>query len=456
MKVRKGIDMVCIGLIAISSILLLFLFNYCDCHSLTTWSFDFWDCLFNVKLLSYHEYLNENVRMAYHGSSLGSFSWLMIFPLILWNLPAWLANILFIHNQVLEPGFMVWTKIGLLLCAMIVIVVIYKVSEEMTLSEVSILMLGSVEVMISVIYFGQDEIVYLALFFVGLYYLKKENYRFFYVWSFVSCVLCPIMILPLFLCVCTYEKRVWIILVETIAPLLPSVLYSMIYKSHGYVTTSPLVWVEDIFWGLYVDTAMNALSVVGVLCVLICGYGYFRVDLRQNEFEYEYSRCITLLALLMTTVFLFGNHQTYRRFLYLPFILLMIGLEKEKTKRETMVILLMMAEGIRAFYIISNATSIMSTEWLWDNALTELIAPNGFATATDLYSWLIQWNEHIKGLFILFNPVVIGCLLLLYYVRVTKKHTELKWPYGKELLKVLYSCAMFVVIVMFVVLLQQH
>lgn len=454
MRVRKGIDMVCIGLIAISSILLLFLFNYCDCHSLTTWSFDFWDCLFKGKLLSYHEYLNENVRMAYHGSSLGSFTWLMILPLILWNLPAWLANMLFVHNQVLTPGFMVWTKMGLLLCVMIVIAVVYKVSEEMTLSDISILMIGSVEVVISVIYFGQDEIIYLALFFVGLYYLKKENYRLFYIWSFASSVLCPIMILPLFLCVCTYEKRVWILLVEAIAPLLPSVLYSMIYKSHGYVTTSPLVWVEEIFWGLYIDTAMNALSAVGVLCVLICGYGYFRVDLRQNEFEDEYSRCITLLALLMTIVFIFGNHQTYRRFLYLPFVILMIGLEKEKTKREVMEILLMMAEGTRAFYIISNSTSIMSTEWVWDNSIVKHIAPKGFVAGTDLFSWLIQWNEHIKGLYILFNPLVMGCLLLLFYIRIMHKSFEIKWKYGKEIIKVVYSIETLAITLMFVILLK--
>lgn len=453
MNVRKGIDAICLGLLSISCILLLFLFNYCDCQSLTTWSFEFWDCVFDGKLLDFHMYLDSNTRMAYHGFSVALLSWLMIIPLSVWNFPAWIINAIAIHNQELSPEFMVWTKTGLLLCVLVVIIVIYKVSEEMTLSDVSILMLGSTEVMISVIYFGQDEIVYLALFFVGLYYLKKENYRLFYVWSFASCVLCPIMILPLFLCVCIFEKRVWIILIETIAPLFPSVLYSMIYKSHGYVTTSPLVWVEDIFWGLYVDTAMNAISVVGVMCILLCGYGYFRVNLRQNEFDDEYSRCITLLALLMTIVFIFGNHQTYRRFLYLPFIILMIGGEKEKIKRETMEVFLIIAEGTRAFYIISNATSIMSTEWVWNNSLTKLIAPKGFFPNTDLFSWLIRWNEHINGLYILFNPVVLGCLFVLFYVKITKKRIELKWEYGIEVLKLLYSCVMIGILVLFLKLL---
>ena len=65
-------------------------YGYIDLKSLTAWSLNLWDCLFDGKLYHYYEYCAENIYnldSAYMGSN-----YLALLPWAVWNLPIWILQ----------------------------------------------------------------------------------------------------------------------------------------------------------------------------------------------------------------------------------------------------------------------------------------------------------------------------------------------------------------------------
>ena len=65
-------------------------FDYWDLDSMTAWSLNVWDLLFEGRLADFYQYAQLNLRGAFHENCAGNYLWLL--PWCIWNFPLWLVH----------------------------------------------------------------------------------------------------------------------------------------------------------------------------------------------------------------------------------------------------------------------------------------------------------------------------------------------------------------------------
>ena len=173
---------ICLGLVAISYAFIMMVFRYIDGVSFTAWSVSFWDVLFSGNGGHDFTYSVGALRGSCHEGVL--IEWLTFFPWIIWNFPLWLTHPLSKNPDVSGMRCVLWSKMFLVVCLVVLCIYVYKIlmritKNDFTFSLAGVLMVASsLEMLDSVAYAGQDEVVYLATFAIALHQLiagKKKS-----------------------------------------------------------------------------------------------------------------------------------------------------------------------------------------------------------------------------------------------------------------------------------------
>ena len=138
--------------------------------------------------------------------------WLV--PWAIWNLPIWIYNK--ITGTIKVTGFLslMWSKLFLMVLTFVTIWYICRIVEEITADRsnnklICLLILASPEMLISTCYAGQDEIMYIALFCMSLFYFLKEKWKLFYLCSVLAISFNPMMLIPFLVLLLMKEKEIY-------------------------------------------------------------------------------------------------------------------------------------------------------------------------------------------------------------------------------------------------------
>ncbi|MGN6711802.1 hypothetical protein [Anaerocolumna jejuensis] len=321
-------EKICLILGIASVLLYMSSFNYGDGRSLCAWSYEFWDALFDGKLLSFPNVTYENLRCAPHGMVINP---IYSLPVAIWNFPFWcLARSIGVLD-VTSGIFMVWNKMLYLIIFLFMMIRIADISNLINTNNkqnhryIYLILLGSFELLLSLAS-AQDELIYVFLLVQSVYFYFSEKKILFYAFSILSCILCPLMLLPYLILIIFKDKNIISILSKVIVPLVPSYLVKILYSGrmqvkYGNASTDDFIgW---FFGRSVIDTGWGQISILGIVILVVIVYAYFYK--RENEdgrnFSHDVIFCIAVVLCAMESL---GWDQYYRTFLWLPFVVLLI------------------------------------------------------------------------------------------------------------------------------------
>ena len=163
-------------------------FKYLDFEMMTVWSIDFWDLFFEGRLHKFYPYTSLRLRMREELVAVCTGNYLWLIPWAIWNLPVWSIHKVTGTIKVTEFFSFMWSKVFLIILTFVAIYYLCKIVESVKGSKeynklIGLLVLASPEILMSTCYAGQDEILYIALFTMALYYFLENKKK-----SFISAV----------------------------------------------------------------------------------------------------------------------------------------------------------------------------------------------------------------------------------------------------------------------------
>lgn len=285
-KNNKGTILVLISVA--TAILMLVTFNYWDGQTLMAWSVSNYDLLFEGRLNDFYTEKLLNVRGAIQTD--GCSSPLMLIPQMIWNFPIWITHYFNGNYNVGTLPCVFYYKIFLLLITACIAFVVSRIIYEQTGNKEKsflgiILTLGSAQIMLSTMYTGQDEVVYLLFILLSFWAAVKNKKKMMILWGTLSVMCCPIMLIPYIVLVILSEKRIVHIISYIMISLLPNIMWN-IYSSGA--ADKEIVAIDDgNFIGKMMDmiafpTTTGITSVVGIIICIIVFSAFFRGGTRTR------------------------------------------------------------------------------------------------------------------------------------------------------------------------------
>lgn len=324
---------VSIALIAVSYFFVLALFRYEDTVSFTAWCATFWDSLFSGNLGQYFTYAQNNYRGAIHNASY--VPWVTFIPWIIWNFPVYLFNPLSKNADVGGMKCIIWSKLFLIVCLIILCIYVFKLLMNITKDNFEfslagvLLVASSLEILSAVAYSGQDEIVYITTFTIALHQFIKGKKRSGLAFSVLTVTINPLMIIPFLVMILLLEKRIWAILLNAALCLLPGMLFEVVYRNDLAYQQEKTANTKMVFQSMMnkgtIDTTIGPTSIAVVLLIILLFVAYFKkVDDGNRAETLVYYCSIAFFSLCFLTYAIW-----YRYFLYVPFFVLMAGSSEE-------------------------------------------------------------------------------------------------------------------------------
>ena len=355
---------VCITVISLCYLLFSVIFRYEDTVSFTAWSVEFWDCLFSDRGLGgYYAYASENIRGAIHGAPQGS--WLTFFPWIIWNFPLFLTH-MDPSSAVIGQLSIVWSKGLLLACLVVMSVFIYRIVMRLTKGNTIVslyavlLTCGSLELLDSLAYAGQDEIIYLTLLVMAVYFtmIGKKGLALFL--AILSVTICPLMIVPVFFMFAVYDEKLYVSILKSIACLVPTVLFELCYRNDViYASLKDINTVNTFQLMMNTSTFPSAMGPVCtaalIMIILAFWVGFVKFDGDKDR------RIVTILAVVFVSMCFLMGTTFYRSLMYIPFLVMFVCLETQWFSYKTF--LLLVAGGCRFLFFFTNDYNL-STRYL--------------------------------------------------------------------------------------------
>lgn len=422
----------------VTSLLMLITFEYEDVDSLTAWSLNFWDLFFKGRLDEFYTYTAQNLRGAVHENCGGNYLWIL--PLCIWNLPLWVMHS--VSGTLLATDFLsiCWTKLFLYLLHIVTALVSGKICAMMTSDRnktvmTVLLVLASPEILLSVGYTGQDEIVYICFFVISFYCFLKGFWKRCYV-GMVCCVtLCPIMILPVLAVLFIREKRIGRLLLYIAGTTAPLMVFEILYRKDLVYqevkhTNDFVHFIQEMLHGSTMDTNWGEFSIAGIILCLVYFYCYFE---KRPQEEEEYHKKIIYVVALILVIISFGMvNDFYRMFLYVPFLVIMLMISGQDTG-----VNLFLLVGItygRVIQAVGNnypksLNSIYLMKHSWITALCDSMGKSKYLDSLEdsvcLWSYMIRLGEVLEPICLMIETCVLGAVMILLVInshRCTKKY----------------------------------
>lgn len=437
-----------------------FLFEYGDCKAYTQWSINIWDALAEGRISEYFLVTAENARQAYRAGN--CYGILYLLPWGLWNLPIWLTHYFNGNMDINTPWCFFWSQLFLFICSLVTAyygarIAYYFSKSKNVAKDAFILIIGAASLMVSVGYSGQDEIVYLTAFVMGIYYYISEKHGTGLIFLGISVILCNMIIIPVLAFLLFYEKNVIRLVIFVIGAILPEKLVSFVCgsKDIDYLVKSSnykmgVQYDIDTYCGWFFNSntrifGIGAISLFIVVLVLIYVFAYLKRYDNNEQRKYHSLICVTVVYALLLC--LFAWEHAYRYFIAVPMIIVTVLVSGKKRKDYSVgVFLIFLSEIFRTYLAISNDyifgfSACSLSYWL-----------KGRTSSGTLYTYLSNYYPMLENLRIVFTSVFFALILciLLYIVLPQKKCLEVEFPIG--LIKYAYVSISVLVIAFFLIL----
>ncbi len=454
--------LICVAVL--TNLLMAATFSYADTNSLTAWSLNFWDLLFKGRLKEFYQYAALNLRGSSHANCAGNYLWLL--PLCIWNFPLWvihcLADILSVRNFF----SIFWSKLFFMVMQYIMACFSAKICYMLTKNKeraisTLILILLSPEILMSTGYAGQDEIVYICFFVLGLYCYFMRYWKRCYLLMVCSVTCCPIMLIPVLALLLLKEKNIYKLALAGVVLVMPLLIFEVLYRNDGIYQ---VVKEENGFAGIIegmlltskVSLSGNTVSVCGVLlCVIffIC-YGS-----EQEENEAYKQKVIYLCAVIFGAISFLMSNRFYRLFLYVPYLVLLIMISAQDL-RMNLLLFTLVTYG-RAYYSLRaeypqnmNTAYLMENSWITE--LCDLMGSDIYLASSDRYGVCLWTRFHQSST--VYHMVVATCVFAAMALLLMINHPKYKYSHeialpGKLILTVCAMCMPVILAAFYIVLL---
>lgn len=393
-------------------------FEYCDGRTLTVWSYNIWDALFNGQIFDFYECTLENVRGAQHSMCGGAYFPLV--PIAIWNFPIWIICKICGIIDVSSGFFLIWTKVFYVVLLGLTIYRMYGISQIIQgkvnyyKKYIFLLMFGSAEILFSIGYAGQDEIVYLFFIIQALYYYFRKEKNKFYIYSILSIMCCEIMLIPYLLIIVFDDKKWYSIISKALVALLPNQILSIIYAGDlRFRHVQGDNFFEWFFGRNVINTGWGGVSLLAIAIVFVFAYAFFyrAEDKTQQQISGDKLYCISLLISAVTFL---GWDQFYRTFIWLPFVVLyIVNCHLENIQVNLLIVTLI--EIIRTLMDCISKPVLFRPEYI-SNGLVTFLNEKGMELNGNYNGVLDQFITTESTFYILLNSVMVGAILVFFYI----------------------------------------
>ena len=449
------------AIIGITNFIMLITFEYCDLDSLTAWTFDFWDLFFQGRLGDFYEYAALKIHGAYHVNCGGTYLWLL--PWCVWNLPLWIIHSL--NGVVLVTNFwsLCWSKLFLFLLQWVMAHYTAKIcmlftTEKRKIMLVYFFIFASPEVLMSVGYAGQDEILYMSLFVMGLYYAFCGQKKKAYALMVAVVAFCPIMLLPVLALFVMLEKNIIKIGTLAFGTVIPLLIFELIYRNDmAYQSAKGLndffEMIRSMMQGSILEGRVGKISIGGILLVIVYFISY---QIRAKDEGFNQKVICSQVAVFSIIGFLMST-EYYRLFLYVPPLVVFI-LISEQNERINFFLLTVLTYCRTFVACATNIPQNMNTEYVmrnsWVTKLCDLAGSAKYKTENRicLYDFWAR-GEQMETILLIALPCAIASMFILFAINFpgTKKKYDVE--IAPWICNVAYCACMPIVLGLFFIML---
>lgn len=440
---------------------MLITFDYWDLDSMTAWSLNVWDLLFQGRLGEFYQYAELNLRGAFHENCAGNYLWLL--PWCIWNFPLWIVHTVTGVMDVTDFWSLCWSKLYLVNLSVATAWMCAKITRLFTeeperIFSVYILILAAPELLMSTCYAGQDEILYVFCFVTALYFYLKGEKKYFYFWSLCAISFCTIMIVPFLLLLLLKEKRIIRLGILTAGTLIPTVLFDFLYRNDKIylsVKTDFTDMILEMFGVASINTVLGPVSILGGLLVILYFYCY---GLKVDHSKTSQKKVIYVLAVVFILMGLFMGNNFYRLFLYVPFLVLLL-ITSEKNLQMNLFLLLVSTFGRSLLACAVNNSQNMNTAFImkssWISNLSAAVNGNQGIKDLGLYDKLMLRFPFFPGIVMVVTVCAVAAMALLVIINYPKYKIEHEFPINEKISLAGYVlCMPFILVLWFITLLH--
>lgn len=323
-------------LAALTIAVVMFSYIYVDTRSLTIWSTNVWDVLFDGKPLEFWSYTSKNVHHVPHGIMANDL--ISVLPLSVWNLPIWIVQRFFGYDINKNWILMSWSKLGFVVALIATAYVGYKlcllITEDKNKSRwAAILIFGSAMCVNGVAFAGQNDIFFIFFGVLSVYLFIKGRLGWFIAVSAISVAIKPFFIFVFVPMVMLREKNIIKIGIQSIGAVSLLVANRIIFSSFpGYTEAissgpSQRVLVNMFKVGFLKPKVPYSLFLIA--WILIC-YVVYTMCVR-NEKELN-SFAIYIPAAVYTLQCSISDVEHYRMLMCVPFLVIVVLMNTERLR----------------------------------------------------------------------------------------------------------------------------
>lgn len=413
----------------IVSIIMFISYGYVDLKSLTVWSLNLLDCLWDGNLYGYYSYCAENVYGLVH-TYMGA-NYIPLIPWAIWNIPIWILQRWFGIPAVGHAWALLYAKLFFVVMLAATLFYSYKimgilVGERGKCIKGLYLMLSFPMMMVAVYYVGQTDIVSICLFVIAVYKLMQGNRKGFYLWSALSIGAKPYILLAYISVVLLLEKNIWKILLKCLGGGIFILLFQFIYRQAPLYEESmhqgPSAKQLDFILGKVV-TDCSGWSVSLFLIFLIAVY--FAVYMHPWT-EGDYKELIYAVTVPFLLFFAFSEFDFYRAIYLLPFLYILFIINYEKIVFNLLFEIIVNIGMIIKFYF-------RYMEFFSNHAVFQFI--RNIYSPIGKTSWLDPVREAREGVAVIGNPVftvVSSVVLAAFLLLAVINSPKCRWTLGNH------------------------
>ena len=301
---------------------------YMDLQSLTIWTVNVWDTIYETgNPFNYYAYSAQNIYGLSH-AMVGS-DILIYLPWAIWNLPIWILQ-RFFNLPILEhPLMLLYSKMFLVFILILTCFLFKKIASLLTdntedIAKNLVLYSSSFFVLTGIAYIGQNDILVILVMLLAIYNYLNKNTKKFVLWAALSIALKPFFIFSYIAMILLKEKRIIRIGLYGLAGMsvyfiqkLPFLFAPMYQESLSYGPTSNVL-------GLLLKSTLN-ISPVGISIFVLSLLIVYVMAYLDNDKVLKNEKGIYYCTLPFICFFAFTNFESYRPvYLYILFYLLML------------------------------------------------------------------------------------------------------------------------------------
>lgn len=297
--------------------------TYKDTVSLTVWSTNLWDVIWEGRLFDFYEYTALNIYNVPH-DKMGC-DLFAILPMSIWNIPLWIAQYFFHKNIVDSPVMIAWSRLGLEACSCAIAYMSYKMAYLLTYDKkrslwAAIITLSSAVAIEGVCIAGQNDGFFILYGALSVYSMMKGNNRRAIVFAACSVAVKPFFIFAYLPLVLLTEKNLLKAAANCILSLSLMALGSItgaafpLYRESISVGPSAAILYNLFNVGVESSSGKSSLFLMGLMAVCFIAY---MTKPKDKEERNKFLLYIAVSVFIYISVFAYTDF--YRSFLIMPY-----------------------------------------------------------------------------------------------------------------------------------------